>query len=237
MDANQMKLIEQLKKQASSDAEAMSAYMRHKFPFIGIKSVARRSFYRPYIKEVKARARHTIKLNPGAQIIDWDFVSRLWELPQREFQYVAADYLKDLKIYLKKEDLAKLKELIISKSWWDSVDALVKTVGFLAQKYPDLKDQLIEWSLSDNIWLRRAAIINQLNMKEATDTELLRRTIENNLQEEEFFINKAIGWALRDYSKTQPEWVEAFIGQHYGHLAPLSLREASKYLTISESSL
>ena len=89
---------------------------------------------------------------------------------------------------------------------------------------------LLDWSQSDNIWLRRVAIDHQLLRKEKTDTALLEQILRNNLGQTEFFINKAIGWALRDYSKTNPEWVKNFIRQHHGKMAPLSIREASKYL-------
>lgn len=232
MDRHQEKLIQQLYNGRTADAEAMSAYMRHQFPFLGIKSVERRSYYQPYIKEAKAQARQKRKENPQAQVIEWDFVLNLWNLDEREFQYVAADYLKDMKVYLEASDIEKLKKLIITKSWWDSVDALVKTVGYLAQEKPVLKDLLVEWSLDNNIWLRRTAIINQLNLKEATDTDLLQVVIVNNLGQEEFFINKAIGWALRDYSKTNPSWVKGFLLKYRDQLAPLSWREASKYIDI-----
>lgn len=228
------KLFEELRANRTEDAQAMSAYLRNQFPFLGLKSGRRREIARPYLKQAKQEARQLYKENPEAVIIDWDFVHSCWQQEEREFQYIAADYLKDVRAYLKKEDLPQLQELITNKSWWDSVDALVKTVGYLAQKYPELKDQLLDWSSSDDIWLRRTSIINQLSMKDETDTDLLEQVIINNLGSREFFINKAIGWALRDYARTNEDWVVNFLRKYKGKLAPLSWREANKHLNLSE---
>jgi 3-methyladenine DNA glycosylase AlkD len=98
----------------------------------------------------------------------------------------------------------------------------------MSLKYPQIKETLETWMTSDNMWLRRMSIIFQLHLKKDTDVKVLAEAIENNLGSKEFFINKAIGWALREYSKTDPEWVKAFIASHV--LAPLSVREASKYI-------
>ena len=95
---------------------------------------------------------------------------------------------------------------------------------------PEVNNVLLAWSTDDNIWLRRVAIDHQLLRKQHTDTALLETIICNNLGQKEFFINKAIGWALRDYSKTNPEWVQGFIDHHRHEMAKLSLREAGKYL-------
>ena len=89
---------------------------------------------------------------------------------------------------------------------------------------------MLQWSLDENIWLRRIAIDHQLSRKEKTDTEMLEKILENNLGSDEFFINKAVGWALREYSKTNPQWVRAFIKKNKEKMASLSVREASKYL-------
>lgn len=225
-------LFEEMKANLTDDAQAMSAYLRNQFPFLGIKSMKRREITKPYLKEAKQDARVTYKANPDADIIDWDFVEACWQAEEREFQYIATDYLKDLRAYLKKEDLESLKQLIIRKSWWDSVDAIVKTVGFLASKYPELKFTLLDWSVSDNIWLIRTAIIHQLSMGSKTDTDLLEKAILNNLGSNEFFINKAIGWALRDFAKANEDWVVDFLQAHKEELSQLSWREASKHLNI-----
>lgn len=230
MDTEQ--LITEMKGHRTDDAQAMSAYLRNQFPFLGLKSVARRNITKSYFKDAKQEARALSKVNPGIPIIDWNFVQECWQQEEREFQYVATDYLNDMQTYLKKDDINHLKKLITTKSWWDSVDALVKRVGYLQTQYPELKETIIEWSVSDNLWLRRVAIIHQLSMKEATDTQLLTRTIMNNLGSDEFFINKAIGWALRDYARINEEWVKNFLRQYQTELAPLSIREASKHINI-----
>ena len=113
--------------------------------------------------------------------------------------------------YLTKDDLPKLERLVVTKSWWDTVDILDRVVGSLVADYPELEEVLLKWSLSDNIWLRRVAIDYQLLRKEKTNVQLMEKILVNNLDQTEFFINKAIGWALRDYSKTNPEWVARFI--------------------------
>lgn len=104
------------------------------------------------------------------------------------------------------------------------------TIGALALKEPNVNKILLEWSLDENIWLRRIAIDHQLLRKDKTNTELLAKILKNNLEQTEFFINKAIGWALRDYSKTNPEWVRNFIEENRENMAKLSIREAIKYL-------
>lgn len=112
----------------------------------------------------------------------------------------------------------------------DSVDGISHIIGYIVATYPFLKPTIIKWSLSDNIWLRRTAIIHQLLRKEKTDTKLLEEVIINNLGSKEFFINKGIGWALRDYSKTNPSWVAFFINNNKELLSNLSIKEGSKYI-------
>jgi 3-methyladenine DNA glycosylase AlkD len=132
--------------------------------------------------------------------------------------------------YLTLIDIPKLKELIIAKSWWDTVDGLNKFIGYIALNDPKVNDILFGWSTDENFWLRRVAIIHQLLFKDKTNTELMERIIVNNLGQSEFFINKAIGWSLRQYSKTDADWVREFVEKYRDRLAPLSIKEASKYL-------
>ena len=143
---------------------------------------------------------------------------------------MAANYLKAMQSYLKDSDLPKLEQLVVTKSWWDTVDILDRVVGSLVYNKPELEKIILQWSLSDNIWLRRVAIDHQLLRKEKTNVQLMEKILLNNLDQTEFFINKAIGWALRDYSKTNPAWVQDFIDRHRHKMAKLSLREAGKYL-------
>lgn len=132
--------------------------------------------------------------------------------------------------YLKETDLPKLEQLVVTKSWWDTVDILDRVVGSLVANHPELEEVLLKWSLSDNIWLRRVAIDHQLLRKKKTNVQLMEKILLNNLDQTEFFINKAIGWALRDYSKTNPEWVARFIEKNKKRMSELSIKEASKYL-------
>ena len=162
--------------------------------------------------------------------IDWDFIRQAWENPYRELQYVALDYLQSQKNLLTPADLPKLKNLAQSKSWWDTIDHLDEIVGDLVFRFPECKVTMLAWSKDSDIWLQRLAIDHQLLRKEETDTALLEQILLNNLGQTEFFINKAIGWSLRDYSKTNPQWVAEFIDKNRDKIAMLSIREGSKYL-------
>lgn len=107
---------------------------------------------------------------------------------------------------------------------------IYKLIADMALKYEDINEILISWSKDNNIWIRRVSIIHQLHRKEKTNIELLEKIIVNNFGSDEFFINKAIGWALRDYSKTNKEWVSNFINKYKDKMANLNIKEASKYL-------
>ena len=136
--------------------------------------------------------------------IDWPFVDACWQCEEREFQYVGADYLRIVRRHL--------------------------VPGDLIRRFPDARPTILEWARDENMWVRRIAIDHQLLRKGDTDTELLADILQANFGSGEFFIDKAIGWALRDYSKTSPEWVRGFIEDHRGRMSALSIREASKYL-------
>ena len=218
MDFNKL-YEETIRHKNEEQARQMSKYMLNKFEYIGIKTPERRKIFKNFFKEYK-----------NEEKIDWEFVNKCWENKNREFQYIAADYLKNMKDKLTRDDIPKLKQLILKKSWWDTIDNLDMTIGALALKDSNVNKILLEWSLDENIWLRRIAIDHQLLRKEKTNTELLEKVLENNLEQAEFFINKSIGWALRDYSKTNPEWVKNFIEKNKEKMAKLSIREASKYL-------
>ena len=218
MDFNKL-YEEMIQHKNEEQARQMSKYMLNKFEYIGIKTPERRKIFKNFFKEYK-----------NEEKIDWEFVNKCWENKYREFQYIAADYLKNMKDKLTRDDIPKLIQLILKKSWWDTIDNLDMTIGALALKDSNVNKILMEWSLDENIWLRRIAIDHQLLRKEKTDIELLEKILKNNLEQTEFFINKAIGWALRDYSKTNPEWVKTFIEKNRENMAKLSIKEASKYL-------
>lgn len=198
--------------------EPMAKYMRNLFPFLGLKKPERTALSKEFLKN----RRRDLK-------IDWEFISKCYSKEEREFQYLAIDYMYEVKDLFTPRDLQRIEEFIITKSWWDSVDAINKTVGYIATKYPEVKeDVILKWIESDNIWLNRISIIFQLSYKENTDTEFLSKAILHNSNTGEFFIDKAIGWALREYSKTNMEWVKIFIENNT--LSKLSIREGSKYI-------
>lgn len=143
----------------------MSAYMKENFLFLGIQKPQRAELQKEFIKQAKKQKK-----------IDWDFIFTLWDLPEREYQYLVIDYLIALKDVLQMSDIDRIKLLIISKSWWDSVDSLATSIiGILCAKYPELvQSHILRWAESDNIWLARVAILFQLKYKVNTDTELLK---------------------------------------------------------------
>ena len=200
-------------------AESMEKYMQDKFRFLGIRGGTRTEIYKKYFPD----ARKT-------KTIDWDFVERCWNKEEREFQYAVVYYLKAIQRFLKREDISRLKYLIVTKSWWDTVDLLAKVVGSLVIRIEGYDQIMLEWSKDSNIWLRRVAILYQLSLKDKVDEQILDNILVNNLGNSEFFINKAVGWALRDYSKFNPEWVREFIKENKANMTNLSIREASKYL-------
>lgn len=212
-------LLENLKAVANpDDARAMKAYMKNKFEFLGVKTPARRKLAKAFFK------------HQTDSVIDWDFINEAWNNPYRELQYTVLDYLENRKKLLTPSDLPRLKKLAQTKSWWDTIDFLDRLVGSIIARFPETKEIILAWSRDEDIWLRRLAIDHQLLRKEETDIELLENILVNNLGQTEFFINKAIGWALRDYSKTNPDWVRDFIERYRAEMVALSIREGSKYL-------
>ncbi len=124
-----------------------------------------------------------------------------------------------------------MRELITTKSWWDTVDTLAAhTVGPLVAAHPELADTMDAWVGDENMWLSRTAILHQLRYKERTDAERLFRYCTARAGHKDFFIRKAVGWALREYAYTDPDGVRAYISEHRDNLSPLSVREASKHL-------
>lgn len=201
-------------------ADPMSKYMRYLFPFLGLKKPERVALSKEFLKSSKEDTE-----------IDWQFIFKCYEMPEREFQYLAISYMETVKELFTPNDMKKLEKLITRKSWWDSVDSINPIVGHIAMKYPEVKEDTIsQWIISDNIWLKRVSIIFQLKYKEKTDTEFLSKAILHNCKTGEFFIDKAIGWILREYSKTKKDWVRIFIENN--SLSKLSIREGSKYLQI-----
>ena len=201
------------------NAVKMSKYMRDLFKFYGLATPIRKSFYKDLLKEEKV-----------SKVVDWDFLDTCYEDDYREFQYLVMDYLVTMQKYLTYDDFSKIFKYIKSKQWWDTIDGLDRIVGNIAFKDERINDLMLKWSKDEDFWVRRIAIDHQLCRKEKTNTELLEKIIVNNFGSNEFFINKAIGWSLRDYSKTNPKWVKEFVGKYKDKMDKLSIKEASKYI-------
>lgn len=200
-------------------AVAMSAYMRDRFAFYGIPMPERKAIYKDLLKEQRKTG-----------CVDWALLDRCWEDEHREFQYFVTDYLYELRKSLAFEDMPRLEKYARTRPWWDSIDLLNRVVGAVALADRRMDGLMLAWSTDADIWIRRIAIDHQLGRKERTDTRLLEAIILNNLGSDEFFINKAVGWALRDYAKTDPEWVRDFLTRHMDEMDKLSVREAGKHL-------
>lgn len=201
-------------------AAEQSRYMKHLFPFFGLMTPERSAVVKGYVKEHGA---------PPFDKLE-EVLRACYKQPEREFHYTAIQLAS---LYMKKhaKDMVPMMEfLITNNTWWDTVDGTSSAcVRPLFKLHPEMMDKLTwKWVQSDNMWLQRSAIIAQLLFRHDTNEEVLFRNIKALSAGKEFFINKAIGWALREYSKTHREQVIDFIGNNELH--PLSVREGSKYL-------
>lgn len=206
------------------NAQPMKAYMRDQFEFLGIKTPQRRELQQSFLLE------HGL---PDLEELS-AILLELWNLPEREYQYSAIGLLERFKKRLPPEFIDTLETLLITKSWWDTVDSLAGgTIGCHFRRFPEIKEETLErWRKSNNFWLRRTSILFQLNYKQETDFDLMKDIICENLDSKKFFINKAIGWALRQYSRVNPVGVREFVKAT--PLSPLSTREALKWLDRQE---
>lgn len=214
--------IQELQKEFSKNADAKpaagaKAYMLHQFDYYGMKAPVWRSIAKKYFKQ------QLPPFKDCAQII-----RQCWQQPQREMQYTAIELLAQYKKEWTKEIIELIELMLINKSWWDSVDHIAtELTGPYFIIFPQqIKTVAGRWNKSDNIWLQRSSIMFQKRYKKDTDTKLLEKYILNCAASKEFFVQKAIGWALREYSKTNAAWVKKFVSRH--ELAPLSKREALK---------
>ncbi|MEY4479445.1 MAG: hypothetical protein RLZZ267_123 [Bacillota bacterium] len=214
-------IIELFKANANPElAIPMEAYQKNQFPFLGIPKPMRHRLQKDWMKQT-ARAAE----------IDANLITQLWDMPEREFQYLAVDLLLAMKTKIKPSYIPMMKYILTTKPWWDSIDLLAAhVIGELMMQFPDVKEStVIPWAhgKDDSIWLRRTAILSQLRYKQATDTHMLEEVILANKDTKEFFLNKAIGWALREYAKTDADYVHKFVESH--NLHSLSRREALKH--------
>jgi 3-methyladenine DNA glycosylase AlkD len=204
-----------------SQAGPMKKYMRDQFEYLGIKTPERVALLKDFYAEHGLP--FVVELRP--------ILLDLWGLPQREFQYAAVGLLDRLVEAIPHEFIGTIEYLIVTKSWWDTVDGLAgEVVGVHFYRFPKVRQKyLAQWRRSENFWLRRTCLLFQLGYKGDTDFDLLCDLIRENLGSKEFFINKAIGWALRQYARTDPKAVKRFVNATKG-LSPLSRREAMKHL-------
>lgn len=198
----------------------MESYMKDNFAFAGINSPTRKRLVKDIFKDKKWSRESLL-----------EFAELCWEAEWRELQYIAIDLLTKNRKIMILEDIAFIEKLIISKSWWDTVDGLaVNIMGYLLRLDMETRMKYLEsWCNSNNIWLKRTAVLHQLKYKKEVDIEILVYTIDCAKGTREFFLNKAIGWMLREYSKTNPAYVEAFVED--SDLSALSKKEALKHLS------
>lgn len=203
-------------------AAGMQAYMKTDMPFYGVQKPARTHILRHLKKE------HAPTDRDGYEVL----VGALWGLPHREEKYLAQGVAVTFKEFIVPESLPLYRRFIVEGAWWDFVD---ETATHLIRKlvidYPgEIWPIVEEWIDDEDMWLRRAAILCQVGAKVRTDPDRLFRFCEMSAHEKEFFIRKAIGWALREYAKTDPEAVASFVNTHRENLSGLSYREATKHI-------
>jgi 3-methyladenine DNA glycosylase AlkD len=200
----------------------MAAYMKTDMPFYGVQKPDRVPIVRRLVADFSPTDRDEYEA----------LVLSLWRLPHREEKYLALGVARAHRPFIVPESLPLYRRLIVEGAWWDLVDEVTtKLVRALVTSYPEeVWGEVESWVSDSSLWLRRAAVLSQVGAKEQTDAARLFRFCRQLAPEKEFFIRKAIGWALREYSKTDPEAVARFVAEHRSELSPLSLREASKYL-------
>jgi 3-methyladenine DNA glycosylase AlkD len=202
-------------------AAAMAAYMRDQFPFAGLPSPTLRAAERAALAGLPAPDEDDLR----------SVALACWERPEREYQYVACDYLRIHVALPGPSFLTVAHTLITAKSWWDTIDPLAtRFVGGLVHRHPGLLESMDAWSTDENMWLVRTAILFQLHYGEQTDTERLFGYCTRQAGHRDFFVRKAIGWALRNYARTDPDAVRSYLARNRDRLSPLSVREATKHL-------
>ncbi|MEE9349893.1 MAG: DNA alkylation repair protein [Flavobacteriaceae bacterium] len=214
-------IINQFKENANPiNAIAQAQYMKNKFVFFGLTAPKRRELQKPFLIQ---------KYLPSKSELDV-LVKELWTQPQRELHYFTQELVRKYIKQLELRDIDLFEFMIVNNSWWDSVDFIAPNlVGAYFEKFPNQRDVFIKkWLQSNNIWLQRSAILFQLKYKQQLDTVLLATIINKLLGSKEFFINKAIGWILREYGKTNPNWVLDFVSKT--ELSNLSKREAIRLI-------
>ena len=203
----------------TDDAKAMQAYMKTEQPFYGVKSPERKAIFKQAREHTKISSFIEYK-----RLVLW-----LWSGENREEQYLAMDAAEYYKSFRTLEAFPVYEEMLNEASHWDTVDKLASNlIGPLVKEHRELEDVVRGWRESENMWLRRASLLVHLKHKAETNLPLLEETILMLASEKEFFIRKAIGWVLREYAKTDAEFVKRFVMTHQEQLSSLSRQEALK---------
>ena len=210
----------ELKRAANPEKAApMQAYMKTDQPFYGVQGTPRKQIYKTGIKK------HPVQSRDEYHAIIWD----LWNGKYREEMYMALEVAEQCKAFRGKASWSLYEKLMRSATNWDTLDWIVgRIMSPIVQEHRQLEEKLIKWRVHKNFWVRRASLLAHLKHKDQTNVELLAETILLLAHEDEFFIRKAIGWILREYSYTDAKWVEAFVAKHEDVLSTLSKREALK---------
>lgn len=204
-----------------SRAGPMRSYMKDRFSFLGIAKPER---------EPRLRAAISSLGRPTDDDLE-AFARRMWDHDEREFQYAACWVLRRHQRALTDRFLPTARHLIVTRSWWDTVDELAQNVvGAVVRRHRRLSDEMDRWIDEDDIWLARSALLHQNRWKADTDADRLFGYCRSRAGDHEFFIRKAIGWALREYSKTDGDAVRRFVADHDAELSGLSKREALRWL-------
>jgi 3-methyladenine DNA glycosylase AlkD len=198
----------------------MEAYMKNHFEFLGVKSPERKAAMRSFIQIHGLPKTSQLESN----------IKELWESEKREIHYCAQEIFFRSKGFKSKESIELIEYMLTNKSWWDTVDFVASNLcGSYFQRFPDrISTRIMHWNKSENIWLIRASMLFQLKYRDGIDVQLLENLFASHLNSREFFIQKAIGWMLRETSKFNPGFVKEYVQK--SHLKPVSLREATKYI-------
>ncbi|MFT7600099.1 MAG: 3-methyladenine DNA glycosylase AlkD [Acidimicrobiales bacterium] len=205
-------------------APGMAAYMKDNFEFLGVTSPHRRAAAKPVLGAGKGCE--------GDELLS--FAEACWQQPEREFHYVGMDLLRKWAAVLAPEHLGRIETLIRTNSWWDTIDSLAPwTVGAMVTNHPELTDAMDDWIEDSNIWIARTAILHQLSYKERCNQLRLFGYVDIRSGDTEFFIRKALGWALRQHARVEPEAVRTFVADRGAALSGLTRREALKHLDVA----
>ena len=223
--ASSKQLVSTLRKELTKHTDPKvskdaAAYMRNQFEFLGIKTPLRRELAKDLMGQSKNLSEQELI----------ELCKELWAQREREFQYIACDLLAKNAKRLSPSYVKRVAPWFIkNKSWWDTVDSVRKSIEVVVSTNPELKPEMEKWIVNKNIWMVRSALIHQLTLGSKTDAKLLFRFCEIQAKETEFFIAKAIGWALRSYSFVDAKAVKKFVKEH-PELTPLAKREGLKAL-------